>query len=55
MTRAAADTADDQRELAAAVLMALAVLPACHLRAGVTMSVTTETRQGENVPRVNQN
>ena len=43
----------DHREDEAAVLMAEAVLPACHLRAGDMMSVTTDTRHGENVPDEN--
>ena len=62
----AAATHADQSEEAAAVLMkefysrvrsyiihhltALAVLPACHLREGATMSVTTDRRHEENVP-----
>ena len=42
---------EDQREELAAVLMALAVLPASHLRAGATMSLTTNTRQELKEPR----
>ena len=31
-------------------LTALAVLPACHLREGAIISVTTDMRQGGNIP-----
>ena len=47
---AAEANTEDQREELAAVLMALAVLPACHLRAGATMLPTTPTRHGLNQP-----
>ena len=46
----AADTAEHQSDEAAAVLIAEDVLPADHLRAGDTISVTTDTRHGENDP-----
>ena len=49
-TSEAAEIVADQSDDEAAVLMADAVLPACHLRAGDMMSVTTATKHGPNVP-----
>ena len=48
--KAEAATIELHNDEAAAVLIALAVLPAFHFRAGEMISLTTESRYGANIP-----